>query len=120
MNKKGNKGTYLSASLMDTSPDSTYPFFIKYINNPNTRWSVCIGVPYGTTLWQVGDSLEQNGAFKMNMSITKRDLFNDRLNNFQHNLHLIHTNVMPLIVKTWMKSLINMRVHLCGRSATRA
>ena len=81
--------------------------FLRYINNPSTRWNVCIGVPYGTALWQVGDSSEQNGAYKMNMSIAKRDLFNDRLNSFQQDLHLIHTDVMPLIAKTWMKSFGN-------------
>ena len=77
-------------------------------------------MPYGTALWQVGDSSEQNGAFKMNMSIAKRDLFNDRLNSFQHDLHLIHTNVMPLIVKTWMKSFGRVEsnrkaISSCGR-----
>ena len=30
--------------------------FLEYINNPETEWCVCIGVPYGTSLWQVGDS----------------------------------------------------------------
>ena len=43
--------------------------FLQYINNPADHWIVCIGVPYGTSLWQVGDSTEQNGSF--NMSITK-------------------------------------------------
>jgi hypothetical protein len=29
------------------------------------RWMCCIGVPYGTFMWQVGDSTEQNGTFKI-------------------------------------------------------
>ncbi len=33
------------------------------------HWVVCLGVPYGTALWQVGDSKEQNGAF--NIAFTK-------------------------------------------------
>jgi hypothetical protein len=35
--------------------------FIKYINTEETRHGVSIGVPYGTSYWQVGDSSEQNG-----------------------------------------------------------
>ena len=32
--------------------------FLNYINNPANHWIACIGVPYGTSLWQVGDSQE--------------------------------------------------------------
>jgi len=27
--------------------------FLEYINNPMHTWKVCIGVPYGTSIWQV-------------------------------------------------------------------
>ena len=37
--------------------------FLQYINTPCDYWVVCIGVPYGTALWQVGDSKEQNRSF---------------------------------------------------------
>ena len=48
--------------------------FLEYINSPLTPQSVCIGVPYGTSYWQVRDSLEQNGSFKMELTVAKRDL----------------------------------------------
>jgi hypothetical protein len=48
--------------------------FLQYINNPLTHWNVCVGVPYGTSYWQVGDSSEQNGCFKMALTKYKRDL----------------------------------------------
>ena len=48
--------------------------FICYINTPQTEWSVCIGVPYGTALWQIGDSSKQNGAYKIACSKFKREL----------------------------------------------
>ena len=48
--------------------------FLQYINCPETKWNVCIGVPYGTSYWQVGDSTEQNGCFKMSFARHKRDL----------------------------------------------
>ncbi len=37
--------------------------FLDYITAEDMKWTVCIGVPYGTHVWQVGDSSEQNGAF---------------------------------------------------------
>ena len=48
--------------------------FLKYINDSTTEWCVCLGVPYGTAYWQVGDSKEQNGSFNMVMIDAKRKL----------------------------------------------
>jgi hypothetical protein len=48
--------------------------FLEYINNKATKWNVCIGVLYGTAYWQVGDSSEQNGCFKMALMRYKREL----------------------------------------------
>ena len=46
--------------------------FLRYINSPDTKWNVCIFVPYGTSIWQVGDSSEQNGTFKMSLNVEKK------------------------------------------------
>jgi hypothetical protein len=43
--------------------------FLQYIH-----WNVCVGVPYGTSYWQLGDSSEQNGCFKTALTKYKRDL----------------------------------------------
>ena len=48
--------------------------FLKYINSPGTKWNACVGLPYGTSYWQVGDSSEQNGCFKMALTKYKREL----------------------------------------------
>ena len=45
--------------------------FLEYVNNPAHPWCACIGVPYGTYLWQVGDSEEQNGTFNMESTKAK-------------------------------------------------
>jgi hypothetical protein len=37
--------------------------FVEYIHGDD-GWTVCIGIPYGTSLWQVGDSKQQNGQYK--------------------------------------------------------
>ena len=45
--------------------------FLEYINgrtSEKNKWNVCIGIPYGTSYWQVGDSTEQNGCFKMSLT----------------------------------------------------
>ena len=47
---------------------------LSYINNPSHQWVVCIGVPYGTSYWQVGDSKEQNGSFNIAMTKAKYKL----------------------------------------------
>ena len=39
--------------------------FLEYINDDKHKWMVCIGVPYGTCIWQVGDSAKQYGSFNM-------------------------------------------------------
>ena len=46
--------------------------FLDCINNNKHKWKVCIRVPYGTNLWQVGDSAQQNGSFKMALKKVKK------------------------------------------------
>ena len=78
--------------------------FLKYINEPKTKWNVCIGVPYGTALWQVGDSNQQNGRFKMLLTAKKKEMYQQRLNRFQQNMHLMRTDIVPLVNATWHKA----------------
>ncbi len=55
--------------------------FLNYINNPADHWIVYIGgIPYGTSLWQVGDTKEQNGSFNMTMTKGEKLLLEKRLN----------------------------------------
>jgi hypothetical protein len=48
--------------------------FLDYINTEENKWTVCIGVPYGTHIWQVGDSSKQNGAFKQALTVPKEEI----------------------------------------------
>ena len=48
--------------------------FVQYICNPLHLWAVCIGVPYCTDLWQVGDAPEQNGAHNQASVVEKRNI----------------------------------------------
>jgi hypothetical protein len=38
--------------------------FLEYICDINHKWACCIGLPYGTHLWQVGESKARNGNYK--------------------------------------------------------
>jgi hypothetical protein len=41
------------------------PKFVTCINDPRHLWKVCLGDPYATNYWQVWDSAEQSGVFKV-------------------------------------------------------
>ena len=48
--------------------------FLNYIHDSQHEWVVCIGVSYGTHIWQVADSSEMNGAFKLGVTKAKKSL----------------------------------------------
>ena len=78
--------------------------FLKYVNTPEDHWVACIGVPYGTALWQVGDSKEQNGSFNMAMTKAKQDLLALKDSLGLQNEGIVDTDLMPLINQAWDKS----------------
>jgi hypothetical protein len=91
--------------------------FLSYINNPAHRWSVCIGVPYGTALWQVGDSTEQNGNFKMSMNRMKELIMNKRMATMTH-VELVSTDIIPLVNYAWERSFMKVESNkraICDR-----
>ncbi len=77
--------------------------FLEYIGAASTRWDPLLGVPYMTCYWQVGDSSEQNGMFKMRWITEKAKLI---LFKARHNLPLTlnASNIIPLTVKAWYAS----------------
>ena len=78
--------------------------FLKYINTPTDHWVVCIGVPYGTALWQVGDSKEQNRSFNIAMTKAKQELLEYKTRYTFENPTLQPTDIIPLINKAWKQS----------------
>jgi len=61
-----DRSTGLSPFLLLDGHGSRFELsFLEYINDANHKWWVCLGLPYGTSIWQVGDSTEQNGCYKM-------------------------------------------------------
>jgi hypothetical protein len=77
--------------------------FLSYIRDPNHPWSACIGLPYGTHLWQVGDSNAQNGNYKHFEQLFKDILLNEK--RLRHlTLNLTPTDVVPIVNYAWERS----------------
>ena len=53
--------------------------FLEHINACPKEWNVNIGLPYGTSYWQVGDSSELNGCFKMALTKAKQELVTKKM-----------------------------------------
>jgi len=53
--------------------------FLEYINKVEHKWVVKIGLPYGTSYWQVGDSTEQNGCLMMALTREKQALVTKKM-----------------------------------------
>jgi len=77
--------------------------FLDYIGDPTTKWTVCIGVPYGTNLWQVGDSSQQNGAYKMALTVEKQNLL-EKKTKLCLDTKIERHDAVGLVHRAWMKS----------------
>ena len=77
--------------------------FLEYINDPAHIWTVCIGVPYGTALWQVGDSKEQNGSYNIAITKAKDELLQEKDKKCMR-AELQTYDIIPLVNKAWDKS----------------
>jgi hypothetical protein len=84
--------------------------FLEYINDPAHRWSVCIGVPYGTSLWQVGDSVHQNGQFKVKVTQKKEQLLEFQSCR-QMGLDILPTDIIPIVNYAWNGSFDNVQTN---------
>jgi hypothetical protein len=82
--------------LLDGHPSHLQLPFLEHIMSPKHYWHVYIGVPYGTHLWQVGDSSEQNGSYKMATADIKRKIFESRDDGKWYK-----TDVIPIVRHAW-------------------
>jgi len=77
--------------------------FLEYINDDQHKWTVCIGVPYGTNLWQVGDSSQQNGAFKIALKKAKQYVIEQKT-KLQYPCKIEKHNIVGLDHRAWNES----------------
>jgi hypothetical protein len=85
--------------------------FLEYINDSDHRWSVCIGVPYGTSLWQVGDSVYQNGQFKVRITVKKEKILDVRSMK-QMGLEILTTDIIPIVNYGWSGTFDNVQTNI--------
>lgn len=78
--------------------------FLDYVHDERNPWEVCIGVPYGTHIWQVADSPQLNGAFKTLMIKVKRKMFDKKL---ALNRNFEASDIIPIINHCWSGSFGN-------------
>ena len=78
--------------------------FLRYINENEHKWCICVGVPYGTSYWQVGDSPEQNGSFKICLTELKDLLMKKQMRYHISDMQIQLTDIIPLVIKAWKKS----------------
>ena len=78
--------------------------FLEYVCNPDHEWVICIGVPYGTAVWQVGDSPEQNGSFNMASVVRKREIVNEQDKYMCDRPTISAHDIIGIINYAWSKS----------------
>ena len=68
---------------------------------------MCIGVPYGTHKWQVGDSSQQNGMFKMMVTKFKRQLITWKSMNQSGRPDVLPEDIISIVNYAWDHSFAN-------------
>jgi hypothetical protein len=89
--------------------------FIEYVNQQKSGrslWKACIGLPNGTTKWQVGDSEQQNGAYKMSMTKNKDLLVLYKRRNCFVSIDFKKCDIVPLVCRAWADSFAKKTTNL--------
>ena len=85
--------------------------FLEYIMDDAHRWTVCIGVPYGTAIWQVADSKEQNGSYKIALTRAKKQMLDAKLALHIEPASLCATDIIPLVNQAWSLSFARVELN---------
>jgi hypothetical protein len=84
--------------------------FIKYTLESSTPCGCCIGVPYGTSLWQVGDSEKQNGTFKVECNKSKSDTVTAKIRAGLPDT-LERSDIVRIVHVAWMKLFVRVETN---------
>ena len=74
---------------------------MEYVTNTDHPWMVCIGIPYGTSMWQVADLKQQNGSFKISIGKAKQKLLLKRLDTYMDSPGIYPTDIMSIVNDAW-------------------
>ena len=83
--------------------------FLEYITDPDHLWKVCIGVPYGTAIWQIGDSMEQNGRYKIGSTNMKNFMLRQRICEMVSDIEILPTDIIIIVNAAWNKSFADIK-----------
>jgi hypothetical protein len=95
------EGGLIPFCLFDAHDSRLQVPFLEKVNQKifgRPVWKVCIGLPNGTSKWQVGDSKEQNGSWKMAMTREKDKLVAFKRRNDFKTINFQRLDVIPLVV----------------------
>ena len=65
---------------------------------------MCIRVPYGTHIWQMDNSFQQNGIFKLEL-VKANELYHSQQPSSKK--RFLPTDIIPLVNMAWGKSFAN-------------
>jgi hypothetical protein len=82
--------------------------FLEYINSEETTWNVNIGLPYWTSYWQVGDSTEKNGCFKLVLAKARQALVTKK-NDSSLPFEIKKIDIVKLVKDSWKLSFARMQ-----------
>ena len=92
-------------------------FQLDFLENVNDvcdeghKWNVCVGVPYGMSYWQVGDSAQQNGSFKIALSWAKMALL-EKKSQARQPFAIEKSDIVPIVSDAWEKSFCQVQSNL--------
>ena len=75
--------------------------FLNYINNQEKKWVVCLGLPNGMSLWQVGDASQQNECYKMCYAKRKMELIKFKQDHNVFSKNMERTDIVPIMNHAW-------------------
>ena len=93
--------------LFDGHQTRFQEYFLVYANTPETKWVCCIGLPYNTKFWQVGDAEKINGKYSSEINEAKRKLYKIKTEN-GYAASILSTDIIPIVRMSWEKN-----VHVC-------
>jgi hypothetical protein len=89
-------------------------FRLQYLHSKETKWNVCIDLPYGTSYWQVGNSSEQNGCFKLALTRYKRELVLRRNELVDAEFAIYKGDITYIVSKAWANSFAWVATNKCN------
>lgn len=90
--------------LFDSHNSQLSEPLMNYIRDVEHEWFICFGMPYGTSLWQVGDSKQQTESYKIGVTKYKEKIVQNKLTEFWSNPQFEYYDIIPAVNKAWADS----------------